>query len=183
MTDRKRLANRRLAESFTFEVAGLRYTCTVGRFRGGSIGELFLSNHKGNSAADNNARDAAITLAEVIRHALCRDANGRASGRARRRAGHRCGAAAMTRRAEPEAEIQRCVFRHFRTRSAPGVFAFHPANGGYRRPVEATMKKGRRQLLTATLATIFSISHDEHYGRRSDCTGRRRLSGPVCCQC
>lgn len=89
MTVRKRLANRRLAETFTFEVAGLRYTCTVGRFPDGSIGELFLSNHKSNSAADTNARDAAITFsiavqhgadAEVIRRALCRDANGRASG-------------------------------------------------------------------------------------------------------
>jgi hypothetical protein len=89
MTARQRLPNRRQAETFTFEVAGLRYTCTVGRFPDGSIGELFLSNHKSNSAADTNARDAAITFsiavqhgadAEVIRRALCRDANGRASG-------------------------------------------------------------------------------------------------------
>jgi hypothetical protein len=89
MSTRKRLANRRQAETFTFEVAGLRYTCTVGRFPDGSIGELFLLNHKSNSAADTNARDAAITFsiavqhdadAEVIRRALCRDVNGRASG-------------------------------------------------------------------------------------------------------
>jgi hypothetical protein len=86
---RQRLPSRRLAETFTFEVAGLRYTCMVGRFTDGSIGEVFLSNHKSNSAADTNARDAAITFsiavqhgadAEVIRRALCRDANGRASG-------------------------------------------------------------------------------------------------------
>ncbi len=89
MSTRKRLANRRQAETFTFEVGGLRYTCTVGRFPDGSIGELFLSNYKSNSAADTNARDAAITFsiavqhgadAEVIRRALCRDVNGRASG-------------------------------------------------------------------------------------------------------
>lgn len=29
-----------------------------------------------------------------------------------------------------EDDIQRAVFRHFRDRAAPGVFAFHPKNGG-----------------------------------------------------
>lgn len=29
-----------------------------------------------------------------------------------------------------ENEIQRAVFAHIRTRGAPGVFAFHPKNGG-----------------------------------------------------
>ncbi|HEY2230549.1 MAG TPA: hypothetical protein VGI22_22970 [Xanthobacteraceae bacterium] len=86
---RKLLSNRRLAESFTFEVAGLSYACTVGRFPDGSIGELFLNNHKSNSSADTNARDAAITFSiavqhgadpEVIRRALCRDSRGQASG-------------------------------------------------------------------------------------------------------
>jgi hypothetical protein len=89
MSERKRLRNRRMAETFDFEVGGLRYVCTIGRFPDGSIGELFLSNHKSNSAADTNARDAAITFSiavqhgadlEVIRHALCRDSQGRASG-------------------------------------------------------------------------------------------------------
>jgi hypothetical protein len=59
---RQRLPNRRQAETFAFEVAGLRYTCTVGRFPDGSIGELFLSNHKSNSVADINAGDAAIVF-------------------------------------------------------------------------------------------------------------------------
>jgi hypothetical protein len=86
---RQRLPNRRLAETFTFEVGGLRYVCTVGRFADGRIAELFLSNHKSNSAADVNARDAAIVCSialqcgadiEVIRKGLCRDAQGRASG-------------------------------------------------------------------------------------------------------
>jgi hypothetical protein len=86
---RQRLANRRSAETFELEVAGLHYTCTVGRFPDGSIGELFLNNHKSNSAADTNARDAAITFSiavqhgadpEIIRKALCRDGQGRASG-------------------------------------------------------------------------------------------------------
>jgi hypothetical protein len=48
--------------------------------------------------------------------------------------------AAMTRRTEQQ--IQRAVFQHLRARGAPGVFAFHPANGGYRKPVEAAILKG-----------------------------------------
>jgi ribonucleoside-diphosphate reductase alpha chain len=89
MTARTRLPNRRLAETFALDVAGLQYTCTIGRFPDGSIGELFLSNHKSNSAADVNARDAAIVTSiaiqfgadiETIRKALCRDSHGRPSG-------------------------------------------------------------------------------------------------------
>jgi hypothetical protein len=89
MTARERLPNRRDSVSFTFECNGLRYTATVSRFPDGRIGELFLSNHKSNSGADTNARDSAIAFSiavqhgadpEVIRRALCRDSNGRASG-------------------------------------------------------------------------------------------------------
>ena len=32
--------------------------------------------------------------------------------------------------------------RHFAVRGAAGVFAFHPANGGYRRSTEAARLKG-----------------------------------------
>jgi len=45
-------------------------------------------------------------------------------------------------RRRPESTIQRAVFQHLRTRGAPGVFAFHPANGGYRKPAEAAILKG-----------------------------------------
>jgi hypothetical protein len=88
MTARRRLPNRRASISFDIEVAGLRYTATVSRFADGKIGEVFL-NHKSNSAADVNARDAAIAFsfavqhgadAEAIRRALCRDSRGNASG-------------------------------------------------------------------------------------------------------
>jgi hypothetical protein len=47
-----------------------------------------------------------------------------------------------TRRQLPEQTIQREVFRHLRARAAPGVFAFHPANGGYRKPIEAAILRG-----------------------------------------
>ena len=88
MSARKRLPNRRMGETFELECAGLRYTCTVGRYRAGSVGEVFLNNHKSNSASDSNARDAAIVCSlalqhgvplETIRRALLRDAQGRPS--------------------------------------------------------------------------------------------------------
>jgi hypothetical protein len=89
MSTRNRLPNRRPAESFELEVEGLRYTATVGRFSDGSIGELFLNNHRSNSSADTAARESAIVFSiaiqhgadpEAIRRALCRDSHGRASG-------------------------------------------------------------------------------------------------------
>ena len=40
-----------------------------------------------------------------------------------------------------EQEIQKAVFAHLRQRGAENVFAFHPANGGYRTPVEAAIFK------------------------------------------
>lgn len=46
------------------------------------------------------------------------------------------------RRARPEQQIQRAVFQHIKARGVPGLFAFHPANGGYRKPKEAAIFKG-----------------------------------------
>jgi hypothetical protein len=46
------------------------------------------------------------------------------------------------RRQRPEAAIQRAVFAHLRARGAPGVFAFHPANGGWRSPIEGAIFRG-----------------------------------------
>jgi hypothetical protein len=80
---------RRLCESFTFELGGLKFTASVGRFADGSIGELFLNNHKSGNQSDTNARDAAIILSFALQHganvnqireSLCRDSAGRALG-------------------------------------------------------------------------------------------------------
>ena len=88
MNARQRLPNRRLAETFDIEVAGLFYTCTVGRFPDGQIGELFPQNHKPGSQSDANARDAAVAASlalqfgcplQTLRRALLRDPMGRAS--------------------------------------------------------------------------------------------------------
>jgi hypothetical protein len=89
VTDRQRLPHRRRAETFSFEVGGLAFICTIGRYADGRVGEVFISNHKSGSGADTNARDAAIACSialqlgadlEDIRKALCRDSHGRASG-------------------------------------------------------------------------------------------------------
>ena len=81
--------NRRLCETFVFEVEGLRFTATVSRSADGKPLELFLNNHKHGNQIDTNARDEAIALsfalqcgadAEAIRKALCRDSRGRALG-------------------------------------------------------------------------------------------------------
>lgn len=86
---RQRLPNRRPSVVFELEAGGLRYTCSASYFSDGRLGEVFLNNHKSNSAADTNARDAAIVFSiavqhgadpEVIRRALCRDEKGKASG-------------------------------------------------------------------------------------------------------
>ena len=53
------------------------------------LGEIFLNNHKSNSAADTNARDSAIVCSialqygadlNTLRRALSRDSYGRALG-------------------------------------------------------------------------------------------------------
>jgi hypothetical protein len=89
MSERRRLSNRRSCESFTFELDGLRFTASVGRFSDGRIGELFLNNHKSGNQSDTNARDAAILLSFALQHgadineirkALCRNSTGRALG-------------------------------------------------------------------------------------------------------
>jgi hypothetical protein len=87
MTGRTRLPNRRLAETFDLEVAGLRYTCSIGRFPDGRLAEIFLTNHRAGSDAGAAASDSAVVCSialqhdvpvEVICKALMRDSRGRA---------------------------------------------------------------------------------------------------------
>jgi ribonucleoside-diphosphate reductase alpha chain len=85
---RERLANRRHCETFGFECSGLRYTATASWFANGRPAEIFLGNHRADSAADACARDSAILASialqygaplDVLRNALLRDARGQAS--------------------------------------------------------------------------------------------------------
>src|SRR5262249_12152281 len=83
----------------------------------------------------SGANLALMTMSKVHESARSRNNRGRA------RVAPAPGAVMTRRRARPEAAIQRAVFQHLRARGAPGVFAFHPANGGYRKPVEAAILK------------------------------------------
>jgi hypothetical protein len=89
MSARRRLPNRRLAETFEMSVSTLRYTVTVGRFEDGALAEIFLTNGKAGSDSDAAARDSAVVASialqygaplDVIRHALMRNRDGSASG-------------------------------------------------------------------------------------------------------
>jgi hypothetical protein len=86
---REHLPNRRSSTTFDFACGNLHYTCSYSRFASGGIAELFVSNHKSDSHADTAARDSAVVCSlalqhgtdlEVIRRALCRDADGTARG-------------------------------------------------------------------------------------------------------
>jgi hypothetical protein len=86
MPERRRLPNRRPAESFELVCDGLAYTASVGFDSGGRVAEIFLSQRKPNSATDAAARDSAIAASlalqhgcplEVLRAALGRDDQGR----------------------------------------------------------------------------------------------------------
>lgn len=86
---RARLPNRRASLTFDVEACGLRFTVTVSRFPDGGLGEVFIQNHKAESAAGIIASDSAIAAslalqygcpADVLRKALARDPRGHASG-------------------------------------------------------------------------------------------------------
>jgi hypothetical protein len=89
VSERRRLPNRRPAETFELEVGGLHYTVTIGRFSDGTPAEIFLTNGKAGSDSDTAARDSAVVASialqygaplDVIRHALMRNRDGSASG-------------------------------------------------------------------------------------------------------
>jgi hypothetical protein len=89
MNKRRRLPNRRGSETFEIESQGLKFTVTASRYDDGGLAEVFLQNHKAGSMAGINAQDAAVVASialqygvplDVIRKALMRDSQGRASG-------------------------------------------------------------------------------------------------------
>jgi ribonucleoside-diphosphate reductase alpha chain len=89
MSARRRLPNRRGSVTFALEAGGLRFTCTASWFDDGSLGEVFLQNHKADSTAGIMASDSAIAASlalqygcppEVLQKALSRDARGDPTG-------------------------------------------------------------------------------------------------------
>jgi ribonucleoside-diphosphate reductase alpha chain len=86
---RRRLPSRRGSVTFDLQAGGLHFTTTIGKFDDGSLGEVFIQNHKADSTAGIMASDAAIAASlalqfgcpvETLRKALCRDARGKATG-------------------------------------------------------------------------------------------------------
>lgn len=71
----------------------------------------------------------------------------------------------------PEQQIQRAVFAHLRARAVPGVFAFHPANGGYRKPVEAAIMKGLG--VVAGVPDVIAIHQGKTYALELKALGGR----------
>jgi hypothetical protein len=64
MTERRRLPNRRLCESFTFELDGLRFTASVGRFPDGRVRDFLYWNgvRFGSSQKQNPVGEIPHTL-------------------------------------------------------------------------------------------------------------------------
>jgi hypothetical protein len=85
---RERLENRRPSELFEVESLKLPFTVSVSKYSDGRLAEIFINNHKAGSAAGIMASDLAVVCSialqhgvpvEVIRRALMRDAQGRAT--------------------------------------------------------------------------------------------------------
>jgi ribonucleoside-diphosphate reductase alpha chain len=86
---RRRLPDRRASITFDVEAFHLRFTVTASPFDDGTPAEIFIQNHKAESAAGIMASDSAIAASlalqygcppETLRKALSRDARGNASG-------------------------------------------------------------------------------------------------------
>jgi hypothetical protein len=84
-----------------------------------------------------------------------------------------------SRRQRPEAAIQRAVFQYLRIRGAPGVFAFHPANGGYRRPIEAAILKSLG--VVAGVPDIIAIHHGRCFALELKAEGGRPTDKQLAC--
>jgi hemin uptake protein HemP len=73
------------------------------------------------------------------------------------------------RRARPEQQLQKAVLDHLRWRAAPGTFAFHPANGGARSPIEARILKS--QGVVAGVPDVIILHDGKTYGLELKATG------------
>ena len=89
MSERRRLENRRASTTFAFECGPHSYVATISYFPGTDrLAEIFLGNGRAGSDVDAAAKDSAVVASialqhdvpvEVIRKALLRDSEGRAS--------------------------------------------------------------------------------------------------------
>jgi len=70
MTDRRKLPNRRAAETLNFRADGHYYVATVGRFvETGEVSEVFVNTAmRQGSAADVNVADAAVAVSLALQY-------------------------------------------------------------------------------------------------------------------
>jgi hypothetical protein len=73
------------------------------------------------------------------------------------------------RRARPEQQLQKAVLDHLRWRAVPGTFAFHPATGGARSPIEARILK--TQGVVAGVPDVIILHDGKAYGLELKATG------------
>lgn len=85
MSQRERLPERRECLTFDIRHNNARYHISIGRFRDGSIAEIFITGGKSGSDLEAVCRDAAVTLSifcqhglslDPIRHAITRNVDG-----------------------------------------------------------------------------------------------------------
>jgi hypothetical protein len=80
----------------------------------------------------------------------------------------------MARRKNPEAQIQRAVVQHLKTRGVPGLVYFHVPNGGSRGKVEASIFKamgvraGVSDLILVHESKIYALELKAEGGRASE---------------
>lgn len=84
----------------------------------------------------------------------------------------------MTRK-HPEQAIQRAVFQHLESRPAAGVFAFHPANGGWRSKVEASILKGLG--VVPGVPDVIAIRNGQIYALELKAKGGRTSPAQIAC--
>jgi hypothetical protein len=89
------------------------------------------------------------------------------------RIGYYFGARAVKRQ-RPEQQIQGAVFEHLKARGAPGLFAWHPFSGGYRRPIEAAIytrlgaRPGLPDVMILHQGRLFCLELKADTGRLTD---------------
>lgn len=76
-----------------------------------------------------------------------------------------------------EQQIQRAVFQHIKQRGVPGLFAFHPANGGFRRKVEAKIFQGLG--VVAGTPDVILIHEGRVYGLELKAPGGRATAAQI----
>jgi hypothetical protein len=70
MTQRQRLDNRRLCETFSFVCNDLDYTATISRFPDKRLAEIFLSNRRSGSHSDAAAKDSAVVASIALQYGV-----------------------------------------------------------------------------------------------------------------